>query len=236
MNNFYRFYLAFCLMVFVGIETAFAQDPDIESDERSALEDIFRSSDHEGELPTAFRERQNRHKKRVSVPEGATRIGCACMDGSSSEAHSAGACSGSGGVRFWLYRTLEGDTVKVLTGRHERHPHPLDSAELSETNRPKPKKASTNSALQPLVQPIFISPYPANQLSEQPIGDAGWFDWSDAAAITGGGLSLYLILRLLLGWIHTHQTLVRYALRHLLRFGKRPPPRKNRKNPTKTGL
>lgn len=229
MKTFAIFLLTFCWF----LPQASAQDPDIESDERSALEEIFRTSDHDGETPTAFRDRNSRQKKRVSVPEGAHRIGCTCMDGSTSDAHSAGACSGSGGVRFWHYRTREGDTVRVLTGRHERHPQPLDSAELSETNRPKPRSSRTaiGPALTPAIQPIIISPYAPGQPNGLPEADGGWFDWSDAATITGGGITLYLILRLLLGWVHTHQPLVRYALRHLLRFGKRPAPRKSRKTP-----
>ena len=232
-----KFCLAVCLVFFSAMARPFAQDPDIEANERNALEDIYRSSDHEGEIPTSFRDRNSRQKKRVSVPKGAIRMGCTCMDGSMSEAHSAGACSGSGGVRYWHYRTLEGDTVRVLTGRHERHPQPLDSAELSETNRtrPNPARAAIAPAIQ--MQPIIISPFAANQFPEQQLlASDGWFDWSDAATITGAGLSLFLILRLLLSWVHTHQPLVRYALRHLLRFGKRPAPRKRRKTPAKTRL
>jgi len=227
--------LAFFLVFFAFHAGSFAQDPDIEADERSVLEDIYRSSDGDAEIPTAFRDRNSRQKKRVSAPEGAQRIGCVCMNGSSSPAHSTGACSGAGGVRFWLYRSKEGDTTRVLTGRHERHPQPLDSAELSETNRAKPKKARTEiGPLQPIIQPIIYSPIAANQL--QGNGNGGLFDWSDAATITGGGISLYVVLRFLLGWIHNHQTLIRYALRHLLRFGKRPAPRKSRKTPPKTRL
>lgn len=227
--------LAFCLAFFALYTFSIAQDPDIEADEHSVLEDIYRSSDGDGEIPTAFRDRNSRQKKRVSAPEGAMRIGCICMNGNSSPALSTGACSGAGGVRFWLYRSITGDTMRVLTGRHERHPQPLDSVELSETNRARPKTPRTAIApLQPIVQPIIYAPLAANQLSGN--GHGGWFDWSDAATITGGGISLYVVLRFLLGWIHNHQPLIRYALRHLLRFGKRPAPRKSRKNPPKTRL
>lgn len=213
-----------------------AQDPDIESNERSALEEIFRTSEHPGETPTGARERAGHFKKRVSVPRGAIRTGCICMDGSSSDAHSAGACSGRGGVRFWVYRTKEGDTVQILTARHERHPQALDSTELSEINRPRPPARRNTSVVQPIIQPIVLSPMATPLMSDPTPVDHSWFDWSDAAAITGGGISLYLTLRLLLRWVHNHQTLVRYALRHLLRFGKRPPPRKSRKSAGKTRL
>lgn len=211
-----------------------AQDPDIEANEKSALEEIFRSSDHSGEIPTSARERGGHFKKRVSVPRGAIRTGCVCMDGSTSDAHSTGACSGRGGVRFWVYRTKEGDTVQILTARHERHPQALDSAELSEINRPRPPARRSATTVQPQIQPIILSPVATRLLSDPAPVDHSWFDWSDAAAITGGGLSIFLTLRLLLRWIHNHQTLVRYALRHLLRFGKRPPPRKSRKSAGKT--
>ncbi len=226
---------AFCLSIAPLFSAVSAQDPDIEADERSVLEDIYRTSDGDGEIPTAFRDRNSRQQKRVSAPEGAVRVGCVCMNGAQRPTRSTGACSGAGGVRFWLYRKPSGDTVQVFTARHERHPQPLDSVELSETNRPKAKSARSVAApVQPIIQPIIYTPVAANQL--QGGAEGGWFDWSDAATVTGGGISLYVVLRFLLGWIHNHQPLIRYALRHLLRFGKRPPPRKNRKNPPKARL
>ena len=211
---------------------AFSQDPDLDDDERSALEEIFRTSEEDGEIPTSTRGR-----KRVSAPKGAIRIGCVCMDGSTSDAHSAGACSGSGGVRFWLYRTLEGDTAKIITGRHERHPQPLDSLELAETNRARIRKpTSPGGPVQPILQPLLIQPMTPAMPGNGVVSDGGWFDWSDAATVSGGGMALYFTVRYLLRWIHEHQTLVRYALRHMLRFGKRPIPRKSRKNTGKTRL
>jgi len=231
-----KLFPVFFAVLFAATGALRAQDPDIDQNEENVLEDIFRSSDVDGEIPTAFRDRGAGIKKRVSVPAGAKRVGCVCMDGSRSEAHSAGACSGSGGVRFWVYKTPEGDTTHVLTARHERHPHALDSIELSEVNqtrRAAPRLATT--ALQPLLQPLIISTVAA-PAGPPPAVPVGWFDWSDAAAISGGGFALYLILRLLLHWVHHHQALVRYALRHLLRFGKRPPARKNRKSARKTRL
>ena len=236
MESLRRYLFAVCI-AFLAANVG-AQEPDIEAQERRVLEEIYRSSDHEGEIPTAFRERKDRYTKRMSAPKNATRIGCICMDGSNSNARSAGACSGRGGVRFWLYQNVEGDTVRILTGRHERHPQALDSVELSETNRSRPKATRAGivtSVLQPVIQPIIISPYTANQLPV-PMYDGGGFDWSNAVTIFGAGMSFYLILQLLLRWIHTHQTLVRYALRHLLRFGKRPTARKSRKNTPKARL
>lgn len=157
------------------------------------------------------------------------------MDDTRSLAHSTGA--GRGGVRYWFYRTTEGDTVRVLTGRHEQHPQPLDSVERSAVNPPPvPHTARQSGPLagySPVLQPLFITTPAAPTPYYPPAGD-GWFDWSDAATISGGGYALFLILRLLLRWIDAHQPLVRYALRHLLRFGRRPPARPRRKTaPTK---
>jgi hypothetical protein len=238
MKTSQRYAFAIGIAFFRATASLVGQDPDIEADERRVLEDIYRSSDHEGEIPTSFRDRHDRQTKRVSAPEGAVRVGCICMNGTDSEARSTGACSGRGGVRFWLYRSVEGDTVRIRTGRQERHPQSLDSVELSETNRAraKPARAAVGAVLQPVIQPIIISPYTENQLPAQHYNDGGWFDWSDAATIAGAGISFYLMLRLLLDWVHSHQTLVRYALRHLLRFGKRPAARKSRKTPPKTRL
>lgn len=215
-----------------------AQDPDIEANEQDALEHIFRSSELDGERPTAARERRAGVNKRMSAPTGARRIGCQCMDDTRSTAHSTGACSGRGGVRYWIYRTVNGDTVQVLTGRHEQHPQPLDSVERSAVNPPviprTPRLPGMAGSFPAMLQPLIITT-PATPLPYPPAGD-GWFDWSDAATISGGGFTLFLSLRLLLRWLDAHQPLVRYALRNLLRFGKRPPPRPRRKTPAKKGL
>lgn len=216
-----------------------AQDPDIDDNEASVLEEIFRTSELDGETPVNARARRaSPRDKRMSAPLGARRIGCICMDDTRSDAHSSGACSGRGGVRYRLYRTLEGDTLRVLTARHEQHPHPLDSTERSAINPPAaPPGAPRGASGGPLttLQPIIIGPALAPQTLPAPAA-GGWFDWSDAATVTGGGITLYLSLRLLLRWIDTHQALVRYALRHLLRFGKRPAARSRRKTPPKTGV
>ena len=228
--------LLFVLSVAPG---ARAQDPDLEEDEFSVLENIFRTSELDDETPVNTRARRaSPRDKRMSAPIGAQRIGCICMDDTRSDAHSSGACSGRGGVRYWLYRTLGGDTLRILTGRHEQHPHPLDSAERSALNppaAPRPPRGGSGPAVTQL-QPIIISPALAPGGGQAPVSDGGWFDWSDAATVTGGGITLYLSLRLLLRWIDSHQALVRYALRHLLRFGKRPAARSRRKTPPKTGV
>lgn len=226
-------YFSFCFFLLLCGDPApaAAQDPDIEADERSALESVYRSSDGEGETPVSAGQRRRKGDKRVSVPRGAFRIGCICMDESVSPAHSIGACSGHGGVRYWLYRTQEGDTVRILTGRHERHPQPLDSAERSEIaqkriERPKKQSGAANS-----LSPVAYGPPVVVMPSPEP---AGVFGWGEVLAVAVAGVALYIIVRMLLRWTNTNQTLVRYALRHLLRSRKRPPARKSRKTARKT--
>jgi hypothetical protein len=130
------------LLLFCGhFYPIFGQDPDISKNETDAIgrfDRSFRSSDLDENRAVG---RRAGRSKRVSPPKNAFRVGCECMDGSMSEAHSTGACAGSGGVRFWLYRGAEsGDTTRVLTARHEKHPQPLDAQELSNLAQKKAKK------------------------------------------------------------------------------------------------
>ena len=201
-----------------------AQDPDIDADEQAAFEDFFRSSDLEGETPVGLRGKN----KRVSVPRGAVRLGCLCMDDTHSPARSTGACSGHGGVRHWLYRTLEGDTVRVLTARHEFHPHPLDSAERSALNRP-PTPNRRQTTIGPAQQPVYVVlPAPAAPVA-MPVGQNDT-DWPEALGLGAGGALSLLAVRLLLGWADKQTPLIRDALHYLLRHRKRPPARKDGKN------
>lgn len=217
------FLFVFCCCAAAGVQ---AQDPDIEADERAVLEDIYRSSDEAGETPTSAGERQRRSGgKRVSVPRGATRIGCICMDDSPSKAQSIGACSGHGGVRYWLYRNPEGDTLRVITGRHERHPQPLDSAERSEIVQQRPLRAKNLPAIASVSPVAYMPPPIVIQMPETsaPIG------WGEIVMITIAGASFFFTTRLLLNWADANRLLIRHALRHLLRYRQRPPARKNRK-------
>lgn len=207
-----------------------AQDPHIADDERARMEEIYRSSDHEGEIPTGRRQREAR-TKRVSIPKGAFRIGCVCMDDTRSDTRSTGACSGHGGVRYWVYRTREGDTVHVLTDRHERHPQALDAAEMSELVQ---KRADRTQNLPTAAKPLTPVPYasPSPPVVVMPDSD-GRFGWGDAAALSIAGITLYFIVRFVLRWAHHNQNLTRYALRYLLRPGKRPPAQPRRKTARK---
>lgn len=218
------------LLLSVFSLTATAQDPDLAEDEAARMEEIFRTSDHDSETPVNRRQREQK-KKRVSVPKDAFRIGCVCMDDTRSDTRSGGACSGHGGVRFWVYRTREGDTVHVMTARHERHPHPLDAAEMSELSQ---KRADRIQKLPTVAKPPAPVPYSAPSPPVVVLPDAqNRFGWDDALSLAVASVALYFIVRLILRWANNNEKLVRYALRHLLRPGKRPPARPVRKTARK---
>ena len=207
-------FFVFCLVLAPCL--APAQDPDIEANERAAMEEFFRTSEQPGETPVNARQRRG-HTKRVSVPKGAVRVGCVCMDDTPSATRSVGACSGHGGVRYWLYRTLEGDTVRVLTARHEQHPHPLDSAERSELVSPE-ERGRRRTAVGPAVPTVVIV---------QPLQSEGLpagTDWPEVFGLTAGGILAVIAMRILLGWAATQSPLIRDALHYLLRSRRRRPP------------
>lgn len=227
MKHTYLLRIVYCLLLLPL--AAPAQDPDLETDEKARLEEIFRTSEQEGETPTNRRQRDKK-VKRMSAPKGSFRIGCHCMDGTYSDTRSIGSCAGHGGVRYWVYRTREGDTVHVLTARHEIHPQPLDAAEMSELSQ---KRADRT---QNLAKPLAPVPYASPQNPVVVMPDSDQFDWPDAAALSAAGLAVYFIVRLILRWLKDNERLVRYALRHLLRHRKRPPAGPRSQNPRKKRL
>lgn len=210
-----------------------AQDPDLADDEKARMEEIFRTSERDAEVPTGRRER-DRKTRRVSVPKGAFRVGCVCMDDTQSDTRSGGACSGHGGVRFWVYRTVSGDTVHVLTARHERHPHALTAAEMSEISRKRADRIQQLTTAPKAPAPVpYAAPQPPVVIL--PYGSERW-NWSSALALAVAGATFFFIARMVLRWVATHENLIRYALRHLLRPGKRPPARPLRKTARKKRL
>ena len=213
--------LYFLLLLLFTVPVA-AQDKDIEENERKVLEEIFRTSDQPGQTPVSRHDR-NKKTKRMSAPKGAFRIGCVCMDESKSDTRSGGACSGHGGVRFWVYRTLEGDTVHILTGRHERHPHALNAQEMSELSQ---KQAEKVKRLQQSVPVQSLSPAPV-VVMPAPVSHDG-FDWRDMVMVSVGGVAAFFIIRLVLYWATNNQDLAKYALRTVLRHRKRPVARPRR--------
>lgn len=221
----------FLIAAFLLSFPAFAQDPDLADDESARLEEIFRTSDQPGEIPTGKRKRAYKNK-RVSVPKGAFRIGCICMDDSRSDTHSTGSCSGHGGVRYWVYRTVEGDTAHILTARHEKHPHALSANELSElsqkrTDRSQRLMKAAAAAVAPMAYTYPSSPQVV--MMPAPAETAYRFGWGEVLAVCIAGIFLYSTVRLVLRWADQHPHLFRYVLRHLLRHRKRPAPRPDRK-------
>lgn len=67
---------------------------------------------------------------RHSPPPEGVRVGCVCMDGDQTEQTGFGACSGHGGVRFWLYKITPDSIIPYPTRRHFEHPDELTMAEL----------------------------------------------------------------------------------------------------------
>jgi hypothetical protein len=171
------------LLLLLACASLCAQDPDLAAEEEAKLEEIFRSSEQEGQTPTSFRQR-NGKPRRVSAPKGAFRIGSICMDGEYTDSRSTGACAGHAGVRFWVYRTTEGDTVHVSTARHETHPQALNAAEMSELVQKRDKKVQQ---MRQGLQPVVVMP---------PVASDD-FDWPDALGISAGGLVKYALRHLL---------------------------------------
>lgn len=77
-------------------------------------------------------------------PSG-NRVGCICMDQERQSKKGTGACSGHGGVRFWLYQQDNGWVLEFPTKRHKKHPAPLTAEELSQLASYKRKQKQTKS-------------------------------------------------------------------------------------------
>ena len=230
--------LVFCVFfVWAAPLFAAAQDPDIQQEYpgEGSMDEVFRTSELDGESPTSARGRRGKEQtKRVSVPKGAFRVGCICMDDTRSAVRSVGACSGHRGVRYWLYRTVEGDTVRVLTGNHERHPGPLDAAELSELAQKREKKTQNLTpfaAQQPVVPTIGPGAAAAPVVTYLPAPAAGDGPaWMWPLALVLSSVFLYLTVRFVLHWAEANQEFLRDALSDFLRHRKRPAARKSRKD------
>lgn len=228
----------FCLcLLWAAVPSAAAQDPDIQDEYpgEGGIGDVFRTSEQEGENPTSARGRRGTAQaKRVSVPKGAFRVGCICMDDTRSAVRSTGACSGHGGVRYWLYRTVEGDSVRVLTGNHERHPGPLSASELSEMAQKREKKTQNLTPFatqQPTVPTIGPGVAAAPVVTYLPAPTTGYVPtWMWPLALVLSSVFLYLTVRFVLHWAEANQEFLRNALSDFLRHRKRPAARKSRKD------
>ncbi|MGB0931883.1 MAG: hypothetical protein ACPGVB_13960 [Chitinophagales bacterium] len=91
----------------------------------SGWDDVRRTSDAAKEKSTQYK-RKNHRFKGVG-----RRVGAMCMDDSMQEEGGRGACSGHGGVRFWLYEKEDGTIERIATQRHLDHPESLDDEEMS---------------------------------------------------------------------------------------------------------
>lgn len=89
-----------------------------------------RLEEEEEELRTSKME-ESYYKRTQRQPPDEPRIGCICMDSEHQDNKGAGACSGHGGVRFWLYKNEAGEILEYPTQRHKDHPTKLTSKELT---------------------------------------------------------------------------------------------------------
>jgi len=90
--------------------------------EQAGWDEHFHTSDLPGERGTGF--------SRSDDPPKGLRVGCICMDYSRRDERGKGACSGYGGVRFWIYQVAEDSVAYFPTENHWAHPDSLSQEEL----------------------------------------------------------------------------------------------------------
>ncbi len=88
-------------------------------------DEVFRTSDHT--------RRGKKSQGSVPQPPKSERIGCICMDNTPSDATGRGACSGRGGVQFWVY------------------PYALPDGTMGELYYPSERALNANPELQPQI-------------------------------------------------------------------------------------
>jgi hypothetical protein len=108
-----------------NLEKLIEADSLLKKEDDAGWDERYRTSEEEGEKGTQF------SFDVVHPPEGSKRMGCICMDEVSMDLKGTGACSGHGGVRFWVYELKDGDEFLLPTERHKSHPSPLTEEELS---------------------------------------------------------------------------------------------------------
>jgi hypothetical protein len=108
-----------------NLEKLIEVDSLLKGDREADWDENYRTSDEDGEKGTRF------SFDVVHAPEGSERIGCICMDEISMDLKGTGACSGHGGVRFWIYELENGDEFLLQTERHKSHPSLLTEEELN---------------------------------------------------------------------------------------------------------
>ncbi len=98
---------------------------------------VFRISEMDGQRSTKHQFRE------YNKPEG-RRIGCICMDEIIQDEKGRGACTGRGGVRYWLYLQENDSIHKMATARHYGHPEPLNEEDIANLSRHNLKKNEMN--------------------------------------------------------------------------------------------
>ena len=106
--------------------------------EQGSWDDTYRTSEEDGERGTQYSFDVNH------PPEGAARIGCICMDGTSMDLKGGGACAGYGGVRHWIYETKDGKEKMYPTERHLQHPQALSEDEMANLSAHNKKQSYGN--------------------------------------------------------------------------------------------
>ncbi len=207
------------------------------SESERNTEEVWRSSEEPGEVSTSKRKRRMKYRL-PEPPPGAFRIGCICMDGTRADTRGIGSCSGHGGVRYWVYRLKDGDTVHLFTEHHLKHPEALPAEKMMELSRRRAdrirrmEESRSTSGTAPVMDTspvITVETLPV--VSEPEV-----YPWLEVASMAAAGVSVYAVTRLLLRWSANNPELVRYALRHLLRHRKRPQARPRRSGPRKKRL
>jgi hypothetical protein len=110
-------------LLILGFILLFSKINHAQTDTAAGLGSIFRTSDLPREIATqGNRRKASGYNVPNNLPEGSLRIGCICMNNAVRPTVGTGSCVGRGGVRFWLVKTPDGDTIQQPTARHEHSP------------------------------------------------------------------------------------------------------------------
>ncbi len=108
--------------------------PPEDDDYTDDYDETYRTSEEEDERGTRYDFNHLRDQ-----PSG-KRVGCICMDGARQLNKGFGACSGRGGVRFWLFESPTGEEIKKQTQKHALHPDDLSTEEMANLAAHQPKQ------------------------------------------------------------------------------------------------
>jgi hypothetical protein len=140
----------------IGLTMTLTKPLMAQNSDAAGLDNIFRTSDEEGETATQANRRKG--QRTHALPEGSERVGCVCMSGSVRSTTGIGSCSGQGGVRYWLVENAEGDTLQYPTSRQALN----SDTEVAPYIGPSPQSRATNAPT------IIFMPPQANGFVEMP--------------------------------------------------------------------